>query len=77
MQINTFFGNSSTCFSDFTNLSYVQMPYYKSFMADDDNALINKTIETTRMVKYFAKGAMDCESVLINMFLYLNNQVIV
>jgi hypothetical protein len=77
MQINTYFPNSTKCFSDFTNITYVHTPIYTAYMKDSTNSFMNKTLYTTHYLQYWAKGLMDCDSVAMNIFTYVNNQIVV
>lgn len=73
LHINSFFPNSTNCFSDLTNITFDYKPAYETYMSTTlDNGIL-KTMKTTQYIKNITKAAINCESVLINIYLYVNN----
>lgn len=75
LSLDKFFANSTACYSDITNLTFVGTPNLKLMLADDTAEGFEKALMITRYIKNISKSVMDCNSALLNVHLYINNQI--
>ena len=70
MQINDLIPNTTACFSDFTNISFVYNKNIISYIGNPVNSPYNKTIKVAKYISYWSMALQHCTSVVLNVYTY-------
>lgn len=65
-----FWEGTTSCFNHMTNLTHVEMPKYKAYMADDENSAYDKTTATLFLIHNITDHVWKCTGAWQSMNLF-------